>query len=192
MTLLLIGLIVFLGTHSVRIFAEEFRTASIASMGPLGWKAAYSVVSIIGFILIVYGYGLARQAPIVLWSPPVWTRHLAALLTLPAFILLTAAYVPGTHIKAAVKHPMVLGVKVWAVAHVIANGTVADTLLFNAFLLWGVLDYMAARARDRRLGLAYPASGVGRDVIVVFVGLGAWVVFATFLHPLLIGVAPFG
>jgi uncharacterized membrane protein len=192
MTLLLAGLVIFLGIHSVRIFADDWRTARIAAMGPLPWKALYSVISIIGFAMIVYGYGLARQAPVVLWSPPVWTKHVAALLTLPVFIFFAAAYVPGTRIKAAVKHPMVLGVKTWAIAHVIANGTVADTLLFNAFLLWGVLDYIAARTRDRKQSLTYPAQGIGRDIAVVVVGLVAWVVFAKYLHGPLIGVAPFG
>jgi uncharacterized membrane protein len=192
MTLLLAGLVIFLGTHSVRMFADDWRTARIAAMGPGAWKGVYSVVSIIGFVLIVYGYGLARQSPVVLWVPPVWTKHVAALLTLPIFILLAAAKVPGTRIKAAVKHPMVMAVKIWAIAHVIANGTVADVILFNAFLLWAVLDYIAARTRDRKEGIAYPAQGISRDIVAVVIGLVAWFVFAKYLHAPLIGVAPFG
>jgi uncharacterized membrane protein len=193
MTLLLAGLLLFLGAHSVRIFADDWRTARIAAMGPLAWKAAYSVVSIIGFVLIAYGYGLSRQAPIDLWTPPVWTRHLAALVTLPVFILLTAAYIPGTRIKATLKHPMILGVKAWALAHLIANGRLSDVILFGAFLAWAILDFRAARSRDRAQGITYPAAeGLARDIAVVVVGLGVWVAFAMALHAPLIGVQPFG
>jgi uncharacterized membrane protein len=192
MTLLVAGLIVFLGTHSVRIFADGFRTRQIAKIGEKPWKTAYSVVSLIGFVMIVYGYGAARMEPTILWIPPVWTRHLAALLTIPAFILLAAAYVPGTRIKAWVGHPMVLGVKVWAFAHLIANGTLADVLLFGGFLAWAVADYIAARRRDRRAGIVYAAGPLSRDIAAVAIGLVAWVVFAMWLHVILIGVKPFG
>jgi uncharacterized membrane protein len=141
MTALILGLIVFLGAHSVRIFAEDWRGRQVARLGPQGWKGVYSLVSLAGFVLIVWGYGLARAEPLPLWSPPVWTRHLAALLTLPAFVLLAAAYVPGTRIKAAVSHPMVLGVNIWAFSHLIANGTLADALLFGAFLAWAAFAF---------------------------------------------------
>ncbi len=192
MTLMIAGLVLFLGAHSVRIFAEDWRTARIAQMGPNGWKAAYSVVSLVGFVLVCYGYGLSRQAPVDLWNPPVWTRHLASLLTLPAFILLAASKVPGTYMKQAVKHPMVAGVKAWAIAHLVANGRLADVVLFGAILAWAILDYKAARGRDRAQGLAYPAKGAGRDVAAVVIGAVAWAVFALYLHAPLIGVRPFG
>lgn len=192
MTLLLAGLAVFLGVHSVRIFADDWRTARIAAMGPNGWKALYSVISIVGFVLIVYGYGLSREAPVDLWNPPRWTRHLAALLTLPVFILIAAAYVPGTHIKATLKHPMILGVKAWALAHLLSNGRLADVILFGAFLAWAILDFRAARQRDRQQGLTYAAAGVTRDIVVVVIGLAAWAAFALYLHAPLIGVRPFG
>lgn len=192
MTLLIAGLIIFLGAHSVRIFADDFRTRQIAKLGEKPWKAIYSVISLAGFALIVYGYGAARMEPVILWAPPVWTRHLAALLTIPAFILLVAAYVPGTRIKAAVGHPMVAGVKIWAFSHLIANGTLADLVLFGAFLAWAVADYVSARRRDRRAGTRYPAGPVTRDVTAVAVGLVAWAAFALWLHAPLIGVAPFG
>jgi uncharacterized membrane protein len=192
MTYLAAGLVIFLGVHSVRIFADGWRTAQIARLGPGAWKGLYSVASIAGFVLIVYGFGLARAAPVLLWSPPVWTRHLASLLTLAAFILLAAAYVPGTNIKAAVKHPMVLGVKTWAIAHLLANGRLADVVLFGAFLAWAVLDFRAARQRDRAQGLAYPAVGAARDVIAVVAGIAAWGAFAFYLHGAWIGVRPFG
>lgn len=192
MTLMIAGLVIFLGIHSVRIFADDWRTARIAGMGPLAWKALYAVGSLAGFVLLVHGYGLSREAPVDLWMPPRWTRHLAALLTLPAFVLIAAAYIPGTRIKASLKHPMILGVKAWAIAHLLSNGRLADVVLFGAFLLWAIFDFRAARQRDRKQGLAYPATGIARDLLAVVVGLAAWAAFALYLHGPLIGVRPFG
>jgi uncharacterized membrane protein len=192
MSLLLAGLVLFLGSHSVRILADDWRARRIAALGSNGWKGIYSLVAVAGFVMIVYGYAEARQAPVVLYSTPVWTRHLAALLTLPAFVLLAAAYVPGTRIKRAVGHPMVLAVKIWALAHLIANGTLADALLFGSFLAWAVLDYMAARRRDRAAGTVYVAGPLWRDALAVIIGVVAWFAFALWLHRILIGVAPFG
>jgi len=192
MTLLLLGLALFLGVHSTRIVAEGWRTATVARVGEKPWKAIYSLLSIAGFVLLVIGYGAARQSPVVLFAPPVWTRHLAALLTIPAFVLLVAAYVPGNAIKRAIGHPMVAGVKVWALAHLLANGTLADVLLFGTFLAWAVLGFIAARRRDRAAGTTYPAGPGSRTAITVVVGLVAWAVFAFALHRPLIGVAPFG
>lgn len=192
MTWLILGLVIFLGTHSVRIFADGWRSARIAAMGLNAWKGAYTIASLIGFALIVWGYGAARADPVVLYSPPLWTRHLAALLTVPAFILLAAAYVPGTRIKRAVGHPMVAGVKTWAFAHLIANGTLADVVLFGAFLAWSIVDYVSARRRDRAAGVVYVVGPITRDVTAVVVGLVAWAVFALWLHGPLIGVRPFG
>lgn len=192
MIALLLGLLIFLGAHSVRIFAEDWRTRQIARLGPNGWKGVYTIVSLTGFVLIVWGYGLTRAEPVDLWTPPVWTRHLAALLTLPAFILLTAAYIPGNRIKAALHHPMILGVKVWALAHLLSNGRLGDVLLFGAFLVWAVLDFRAAKQRDRAMGARYPAGALTGDVLTVVVGLAAWVAFALYLHTWLIGVRSFG
>jgi uncharacterized membrane protein len=176
----------------VRIFADSWRGGRIAKMGLKPWKGVYSVISIIGFVLIVWGYGVAREAPIVLYAPPVWTRHVAALLTIPAFILLVAAYVPGTRIKRAVGHPMVAGVKIWAFAHLLANGTLADVVLFGAFLVWSIADYIVARRRDRAAGMVYVVGPASRDIIAVVVGLVAWAAFAFWLHGAWIGVRPFG
>ena len=192
MTLLMLGLVLFLGVHSTRIVADGWRTATIARVGEKPWKGIYSLLSIAGFVLLVIGYGAARQSPVVLFAPPVWTRHLAALLTIPAFVLLAAAYVPGNAIKRAVGHPMMAGVKVWALAHLLANGTLADVLLFGTFLSWAVLGFIAARRRDRASGTTYPAGPGSRTAIAVVVGLVAWAVFAFALHRPLIGVAPFG
>lgn len=190
MLLLILGLAIFLGTHSVRIVADGWRTARIARMGPLPWKAVYSIVSLIGFVLIVWGYGAARGVTPQLYAPPSWLRHVAALLTIPAFVLLVAAYVPGTRIKRAVGHPMVLGVKLWALAHLLANGSLADVLLFGSFLVWSVASYTAARRRDRVAGTVYLVGPASRDVIAIVIGLLAWAAFAFWLHAPLIGVRP--
>ncbi|MGL1833421.1 NnrU family protein [Rhodocyclaceae bacterium SMB388] len=192
MTTLIIGLFLFLGTHSIRIFAEEGRTHHIARYGEIKWKIAYSIVSVIGLVLIVWGYGQARLDPVHLWFPPTWTRHLAALLTIPAFILLAATYVPGTQIKAKLGHPMVAGVKLWAFAHLIANGTLADILLFGAFLAWAVTSFTNARRRDRLQGAAPRQGAIAKDAIAITVGLVLWFLFARYLHAMLFGIAPFG
>lgn len=192
MTYLLIGLILFLGVHSTRIVAEGWRTQMIGRLGPNGWKGFYTLVSIVGFGLVVWGYGQARLDPVVLWVPPVWTRHLASLLTLLAFVLLAGAYVPGNGIKARLRHPMVLGVKVWALAHLLANGTLADVLLFGSFLVWAVLSFRAARGRDRAAGTVYPAGRLPMTGVTVVAGLAAWAGFAFWAHQAWIGVRPFG
>ena len=192
MGMLILGLVLFLGVHSVRIVANDWRTQVIAQRGDGAWKGLYSVLSVVGLVLVVWGYGLARQQPVVLWVPPVATRHIAALLTLVAFILLTAPYVPRNGIKAWLHHPMVLGVKVWAFAHLLANGNLADVVLFGAFLIWAALSFRAARARDRAAGTVYPRGTAAATAITLVVGTVAWVVFTLWLHVLLIGVRPFG
>ena len=192
MTLLILGLVIFLGAHSTRIFAESWRGAQIARLGANGWKGLYSVASLIGFVLLVWGYGIARQEPVPLWTPSMGLRHLASLLTLVSFVFLAAAYVPRNAIKARLHHPMTLGVKVWALSHLLANHTLADVLLFGGFLLWSVLCFRAARARDRAAGTVYPAGTAAGTAITVAAGLGAWLVFAMWLHGPLIGVRPFG
>ena len=191
MLILLLGLVVFLGAHSVRIVAEPWRNAQIARLGEGKWKGLFSLVALAGLVLIVWGYGVARADPVVLWNPPPWTRHAAAVLTLPAFILIVAGNLRGTRMKHAFGHPMVLGVKLWAFAHLLANGMLADVVLFGSFLAWAVVDYRASRARDRELSIAYPAGHLSRDAIAVAIGVIAWVVFALWLHLWLIGVRPF-
>jgi len=192
MSVLLLGLLVFLGTHSLRIVADDWRSAQIARLGLQRWKAMYSLASAVGLGLIVWGYGLARAESPVFWGTPAWARHLAAALTLPAFILLVAAYVPGNRIKAMVGHPMLAGVKVWALAHLLANGKLSGVILFGAFLAWAVADFIASRRRDRVAGRSYPASGAARDAVVVAIGAAAWALFAFYGHAWLIGVRPFG
>lgn len=191
MTILIIGLVIFLGTHSVRIVAEGWREAQIARVGDKAWKLAYSVLSAIGLGLIIWGFGLARQAPVVLWNPLTGMRHAAALLTLVAFIFIAAAYVPRNHIKARVHHPMVAGVKAWAFGHLLANGTAADVLLFGSFLAWAVFSFIAARRRDRLAGTTYAPGTAAGTLVAIIGGAIAWAVFAFWLHGVLIGVQPF-
>jgi uncharacterized membrane protein len=192
MSVLIIGLIIFLGLHSVRIVADGWRTNMMAERGEGAWKGLYSVASLIGFALVVWGYGLARQQPVVLWVPPAATRHIAALLMLFAIIMLVAAYVPGNVIKSKLHHPMTLSVKTWALAHLLANGNVADVLLFGSFLIWAVFCFIAARKRDRVAGTVYPAGKAVPTVITVVVGLVVYGGFVMVLHKWLIGVAVFG
>lgn len=192
MTVLLLGLLMFLGAHSVRIVADGWRGRTLARLGEGGWRGAYSVVSLLGFALIIWGFGLARQQPVWVWVPPIAMRHMNALFTLVAFILLAAAYVPRNQLKARLHHPMVLGVKLWAFGHLLATGTLADMVLFGAFLLWAVLDFRAARLRDRAQGTAYPPGAASGTVAAVVVGAVAWAVFAFWLHAAWIGVAPLG
>lgn len=192
MTALILGLLIFLGAHSVRIVAEPWRQRTIARLGDGAWKGVYSLLSALGLALIVWGYAAARQEPVALWTPQVWARHLAGLLTLGAFVLLAAAYVPGNGIKARVHHPMVLGVKVWALAHLLANHTLADLLLFGGFLLWAVLDFRSARQRDAAAGVRYAPGSVARTLVAVVVGVVAWAAFAFWLHGAWLGVRPFG
>ena len=192
MTYMLLGLALFLGAHSVRILAGTWRDAQVVRLGEVRWKGVYSLVSALGLGLIIWGYGMARADSVVLWVPPLWTRHLAALLTLPVFILLVAAYLPGSHIKAAIGHPMVAGVKLWALAHLLANGNLADVVLFGAFLAWAVADFISARRRDRLAGRTYPVCCWTRDASVTAIGLLAWVLFVLWGHAWLIGVKPFG
>lgn len=191
MTILLLGLVIFLGVHSTRIVADGWRSAQIARIGPGPWKLGYTVLSLIGFYLLLWGYGAARQTPVVLWTPPVAMRHVAGLLTLIAFVLLAATYVPRNGIKARLHHPMVLSVKLWAFAHLLANGTLADVLLFGSFLAWAVLSFRAARRRDREAGTRYPAGTAAGTLATVVVGSAAWALFAFRLHGWLIGVQPF-
>lgn len=189
MLLFIAGLLIFLGIHSVAIAAPAWREAQIARRGALAWKGLYSVVSIIGFALLVYGYGLARQSPVVLYTPPALLRHIALALMLPVFPLFLAAYLPG-RIKTAAQHPMLLSVKIWATAHLLANGTLVDVLLFGAFLAWAVLDRISAKRRAvPRVVPGAPPSAFN-DAIAVIAGLGLYAAFLMGVHLWLIGVSP--
>jgi uncharacterized membrane protein len=188
MLYLILGLVLFLGVHSVDIFSSSLRASAVARMGERAWKGLYTFVSIVGFVLIIWGYGQARQDPILLYAPPVWMRHVSALVMLPVFPLLFAAYMPG-RIKAALKHPMLAAVKFWALAHLLANGMLADVLLFGSFLAWAVADRISFKRRVMRPIPGAPPSGVN-DVIAVVAGLAVYVVFVLWLHMRLFGVSP--
>jgi len=191
MTNLILGLILFLAPHAVRIFADGWRTRTIARVGEGPWKGIHSLISIAGFVLLVWGYGEARLASAVLYNPPPFTYSVTSVLMLFAFVLVAAAYVPGNHIKAALGHPMLAGVKLWAFAHLLANGRLADVILLGVFLAWAVVDFIAARRRDRAAGITYATGRVMRTAVTVAAGAGVWVTFILGLHRWLIGVPPF-
>lgn len=191
MPLLILGLVLFLGMHSVQMLAPHFRERMVARIGPMPWKGLYSIVAIAGFVLIVIGFGMARAQTQLLYLPPVWLRHLNALFTLVAFVLIAAAYVPRNHLKAKIGHPMLAGVKLWAAGHLMAIGFERDVVLFGAFLLWAVADFSASRRRDRKAGTLYPAGTLSGDIIAAVAGVAAWAIFAFLLHQRLIGVNPF-
>jgi uncharacterized membrane protein len=191
MTYLILGLFVFLGAHSVRIFADGWRSRTIARIGENKWKGLYTLTSIAGFALIALGYGQARMDSAALYNPPLFMNHIAGLLVLLSFVLLAAAYVPGNQIKGAVGHPMIAGVKLWAFAHLLCNGRVADVTLFGAFLVWAIADFIVSRKRDRAAGTTYPTGNGLRTVMTVVAGAVVWAAFAFWLHQYLIGVAPF-
>jgi uncharacterized membrane protein len=187
---LVLGLLIFLGVHSVRIVANDWRSAQLQRRGEAAWKLGYTALSLLGFALIIWGFGLARQNPQVLWDTPKGMQHLAALLTLIAFVLLAAAYVPRNAIKARLRHPMVIGIKVWAFAHLLANNSLADLLLFGSFLIWAILSFRAARQRDRLNPPAALTASASGTALTLLVGALAWAGFAFWGHAALIGVNP--
>jgi len=189
---LILGLLVFLGVHSIRIIADNWRTAQLKRLGEGPWKGIYSLLSLAGFGLIIWGFGMARQQPEVRWLAPVGMRHATGLLTLIAFVLLTAGYVPRNAIKSSVHHPVALAGAVWAFAHLLTNGRLAGTVLFGAFLCWAAVCFIAARKRDRAAGTQYPAGTPGGTAAAVVAGTAVWAAFAFWLHGALIGVRPFG
>jgi uncharacterized membrane protein len=183
---LVIGLLLFLGVHSIGIVASDWRDRTAERIGRRTWRALYSVASIVGFVLLIRGYGLARLQPIVLYTPPTWSHVVTALLMLPVFPLLIAAYAPG-RIQAALKHPLLAAVKFWALAHLVANGTLADLLLFGGFMAWAVADRISFKRRTARPVRGAPP-GRFNDAIAVVVGLALYALFAGWLHARWIGV----
>jgi len=193
MLVLLVGLLLFLGVHSVRALVPGVRAAGIARLGVLGWKAFYGLLSLAGLVLLVYGYGEARLHPVLVWTPPLGLRHVAALFTLPAFVLLVATYMPRNHFKARLGHPMLLAVKLWAVGHLLAVGWLHGMLLMTAFLAWAVIAFAAARRRDRQAptAVATQAPSVVMSAATVILGAAAWAGFVFHLHARWIGVPAF-
>ena len=209
MTQLILGLILFLGAHSVRIWADGWRDQTIEAYGEKAFKGVYALVSILGFYLLVVGYGEARLQTVALWNPPIFTKHISMLLMLLSSILLMATYIPRNHFKMRLGHPMVLSVKVWALSHLLANGNLADLVLFGSFLIWAVLNFRSARARDRALLLNLndaedPAAEPLTEsestnqpkllstIITLVGGMAIWVLITFVLHAKIVGVSPMG
>ena len=189
MGVLAAGLAVFLGMHSIAIFAPGLRARAQGSLGEGAWKAVYGLISLVGFVLIIHGFGLARQTPVILYVPPHWMRHVTFLFMLPVFPLLLAAYLPG-RIKTAAQHPMLAAVKFWAFGHLLSNGMLADVLLFGAFLAWAVADRISLKRRPQR---AIPApAGRFNDLLAVVLGLALYALFIGWAHLRLFGVSPLG
>lgn len=185
MVVMILGLLIFLGAHSVRLFADDWRRTQIAKRGELSWKVTYGAVSVLGLAIAIWGYGLTRLDPTWVWFPPTGLRHAVALLMIPSFILLAAAYVPANHIQVKLGHPMIIAVKIWAFSHLLANGRLGDIVFFGAFLIWAVLDFRAAR---RRPAPSFSAPGVVGTVSTVVIGLVAYYLFAFHLHQWVTGV----
>jgi uncharacterized membrane protein len=190
MTLLILGLVVFIGAHAFSM-ARDMRARAIGRLGEGGYKALYSLVSLIGLVLIVWGFGEYRAGGYTqVWAPPVWARHLAVPLVWAAFVVFTAAYFPG-RIKRALKHPMLAGLKIWALAHLLANGDLGSLLLFGALLAWAVVARISTKRRDEVRDHAGPAAepaGLRNDILAIVIGTAFFVVFLVWLHPILIGV----
>ncbi|KAA1171927.1 NnrU family protein [Marinobacter salinexigens] len=188
MAMLIAGLVVFLGIHSLSIFNEPLRNRLCQSLGEWPFKGVYSIISLLGLVLIVIGYAAARLEPTALYTPPGWLRHVAMLLLIPVFPLFFATYFPG-RIKATLKHPMLVAIKLWALAHLLANGMVHDVLLFGAFLAWAVADRISMKRRTQRSIITMPKTGAN-DVISVIGGLAVYFITVFWAHQWLIGVSP--
>lgn len=188
MLTLIIGLVLFLGMHSIAIIAPAWRDTTAARMG-LVWRGVYSLISLLGFVLIIRGYAAARLTPEVLYLPPTWLRHVTMTLMLPVFPMLLATYLPG-RIRTTLKHPMLAATKLWAFAHLLSNGMLADVLLFGGFLLWAVADRISLKRRPVRDIKTAPATPYN-DWITVIGGLVLYVLMLRWGHSALIGVALF-
>ena len=187
MPTLIAGLVLFLGVHTLTTL-REMRAGLVERLGPGLYKGIYSLVSLIGFVLIVLGYKAYRAAGYIdVWSPPTGMRHLTILLMWPAMICLVAAYVPG-EIKRRLKHPMLVAVKIWALAHLLSNGDLGSIILFGSFLGWAVYDRISVKRRVDANGPTLTSGGRRNDVVAVVAGTILWVLFMFVLHPLLIGV----
>jgi uncharacterized membrane protein len=191
MWLLSTGLVLFLGLHCVRIVADDWRARQIARLGAGPWRAIYSLLSIVGLVLLIWGFGDARLHAVPLYAPSPALRHANAVFTLVAFVLMVAAFVPRNHLKARLGHPMFAGIAVWALGHLLATGMLHDVVFFGAFLIWAVAGFTASRRRDRLAAVVYPAGTTAGDVLTIAIGIAAWAAFAFLLHARWIGVSPF-
>jgi uncharacterized membrane protein len=191
MALLVVGIVLFLGVHLIRIVAPGFRQSMVDRMGASAWRGVYSLASIVSLIILIYGFGVARYETTVLYTPPVWMAHITLTLMLLSMICLVASLLPAGHIATRTKHPMVLSVKIWAFAHLLANGDSASVLLFAAFLAWGVVLRIALKRRERAGELTLrPFVSARYDLYAVLIGLVAWAAILFKLHEWIIGVSP--
>lgn len=191
MTLLLLGIVIFLGMHLVRVVAPGLRTSVIARQGKGAWMGIHAVISLIGLLLIIYGFGEARAVTGMLYNPPVFLKHIALLLMLVAFICLAAGFLPAGRIAVAVKHPQILSIKIWAIAHLLANGETSSVLLFGSFLAWAVILRISLKRRQRAGEKVLPVfRSTSNDLLAVVIGVIAYGLFVWKLHEWLIGVAP--
>jgi len=187
MTQLIAGIAVFFGIHSISVFALPLRDR-LAAKSDIGWKLFYSVLSLIGLVLMIRGYAELRSAPSVLYTTPFWLRHVAAVLLLPVFILFFAPYFPG-RIKTATKHPQLFAVILWSVSHLLINGMLADVLLFGSFLLWAIMVWASMSRRPTRAVPGAPPSKLN-DIILVVIGLGLYALTIYWLHEWMTGIKP--
>jgi uncharacterized membrane protein len=185
-TQLVIGILVFLGLHSISIAGEGWRNRVVAGIGLVAWQALYSILSLVGLVLIVRGYAAARADPVILYTPALWMRHSGMLLMMFVFPLLLATYLPG-RIKTAFKHPTLVAVKTWSVAHLLANGGLHDVILFGAFLAWAVVDRISYRYRAPRPPREFPPSR-WNDAITIVGGLALYAIFLRGGHEWLTGM----
>jgi uncharacterized membrane protein len=191
LAVMILGLVVFLGVHTLPA-QRELRARVIASMGEGGYKGGYAVVSLLGLALIVWGFAHYRATGwIAVWDPPKALKHLAMALMLPAVILVAAAYIRG-RIYTTLKHPMLAGVKLWAAAHLLANGDLGGIILFGSFLGWAVFDRISLKHRTDAGAPPIPVGGWGNDLIAVAVGIVAYLALAFAFHPVVIGVPVVG
>jgi uncharacterized membrane protein len=188
---MILGLVLFLGVHTLTT-QRELRARVIASTGEGGYKAGYAVASLLGLALIVWGFAQYRATGwIDVWYPPKALKHIAMALMLPAVILVVAAYIRG-RIYTALKHPMLAGVKLWAAAHLLANGDLGGIILFGSFLGWAVFDRISLKRRTDPGAPPIPVGGWGNDLIAVAVGIVAYLALAFAFHPVVIGVPVVG
>lgn len=189
--LLILGLALFIGVH-VFTTRRQARAALLVRLGEGSYKALFSLVAILGIALIAKGYSLYRATEwIDIWYPPKAFRHITLALMLPAVILVVAAYIRG-RIYTVLKHPMLTGVKLWAAAHLLANGDLGSIILFGSVLAWAVYDRISLKHREDGGGLPIPVGGIGNDAIAVGVGVVAYLALAFVFHPLVIGVPVVG
>jgi uncharacterized membrane protein len=188
---MILGLVLFLGVHTLTT-QRDLRARVIAVSGEGGYKIGYAVVSVVGLALIAWGFGHYRATGwIDIWYPPKVLKHIAVALMLPAVILVVAAYIRG-RIYTMVKHPMLSGVKLWAAAHLLANGDLGSIILFGSFLGWAVFDRISLKHRADAGAPPIPVGGLGNDLIAVAVGFVAYLALAFAFHPVVIGVPVVG